>query len=136
MQLKEKYGRNELYVGYAPKSVHNIIEKYGEISEHVCCFCGKPDVAITNAGWILPMCEHCFKKQKWHNREYEEFIDPEDDNRIPDSYQIKIGTKDKEWIEEYNIKETADKIRRNWEKREKQRKRAREKRTQRLLKDQ
>lgn len=113
-QVKEKYGSLRWYDnGGADETT----TKYEYISENVCYFCGRPDTAITNMGWVLPICPKCFEK-KWRRGskfEYNEVISDED-HRIPDTYQIKRFSTDGDQIIEYNIKDTADKIRKWWNK--------------------
>ena len=59
-QIKEKYGSLRFYVGAAPEAVHQVIEKYEDISERRCICCGRPvDGPINNRGWIEPICERC-----------------------------------------------------------------------------
>ena len=134
MEVKEKYGSARIYTGGVPleSQVHQIIDKYEYISQNVCYCCGRPDTPITNAGWILPLCKECYEKDSYHHRPYDEIIDPEDDCRIPDSYKIIHGVGDSEWIETIDIKDTVEKIRRQWEKRENKRQRARERRLQKI----
>ena len=75
LQVKEKYGALRIYHSGAPEDVERVIDIYSHISEHTCIFCGKFGIPLTNAGWIVPICEQCFQKQfKNISKGYEEFI--------------------------------------------------------------
>lgn len=66
-EYKEKWGGLDIYFGGVNDSeIHEIANDYRIISENVCYICGKPDVPLTNFGWILPLCEDCFKKRYPH----------------------------------------------------------------------
>lgn len=73
MDIKEKWGRLEIYLNAYGDKTFKLIQKYGEISESVCITCGKPAVGYTNmkSGWICPYCDDCRKdlaeseKMKW-----------------------------------------------------------------------
>ena len=62
-QVKEKYGSLRWYDSGGTEKICNIINKYEDLSEQICCKCGKPAKYYTN-GWILYMCEDCFKESK------------------------------------------------------------------------
>ena len=113
-EVKEKYGQMRWYDnGGAGEAT----TKYEYISENVCYFCGKPDTAMTNLGWILPVCPKCYEK-KWRRGSkfgYEEVISDENP-RISDSYSITRFSQDGNETIEYSIKDTADKIRHWWNK--------------------
>ena len=102
LEVKEKYGQARCYTNTGDKEIFSIIDKYETISEHVCMVCGKPDVHMTYAGWWYPCCKECWEKSKYNKLPYEEVIIPDADVNIPDEY-----------------KETADKIRRQYEKKKK-----------------
>ena len=62
VQIKEKYGSLRWYDEGAPDSIYrelqNIINKYEEISERTCIWCGRPATKIS-LGWISPWCDNC-----------------------------------------------------------------------------
>lgn len=100
LQIKEKYGSARCYTSGTSKEAFRIIDKYESLSRNICYFCGRPDVPITNAGWVLPMCKSCYEK-KWRRGsklEYEEVVDDEE-CRMSDAYS-----------------DTANKIRNWWNK--------------------
>ena len=60
MQLKEKWGRNQLYVNMYGNNVLKVINKYEDLSWDTCIKCGKP-ATHTSLGWISPYCAECAK---------------------------------------------------------------------------
>lgn len=56
MQIKEKFGELRWYDEFSTKDVHDIINKYEDISRHTCIVCGKPATKIST-GWICPYCD-------------------------------------------------------------------------------
>ena len=58
--LKEKYGELTIYDDGAPGEVHDIILKYGYISERTCIVCGRRAKYVTR-GWVEAYCEDCIK---------------------------------------------------------------------------
>lgn len=58
LQIKEKYGRLEVYcIGYN-NEINKVISKYSKLSEKTCIRCGKPATWISK-GWISPYCDDC-----------------------------------------------------------------------------
>lgn len=58
LQIKEKYGRLEVYcIGYNDE-INKVISKYSKLSEKICIRCGKPATWISK-GWISPYCDDC-----------------------------------------------------------------------------
>lgn len=58
LQIKEKYGRLEVYcIGYNDE-INKVISKYSKLSEKTCIRCGKPATWISK-GWISPYCDDC-----------------------------------------------------------------------------
>ena len=132
VQAKEKFGGLRIYTNGEPVDckVQQIIDKYSALSENICVICGKPDVPITNNGWISPYCKKCFttpndwyKKEfpnevdKWirnHLEDWEEY-DKEENNKMADSYTVISWSKENgEQKTLYDISETANKIRSKW----------------------
>lgn len=109
-QIKEKYGSLRFYCS-ASERVQKIVNDYEIISENVCIGCGKPDVYMTDAGWILPLCEKCFAKRN-KSEHYEKF--KTGNNKIPDFYEVKRFSKDGDTIIRYDISEKVEKIRKKY----------------------
>lgn len=65
VQVKEKYCGLRWYDEGAPSSIYrelqDIINKYEEISERTCIWCGRPATKIS-LGWISPWCDECAKR--------------------------------------------------------------------------
>lgn len=58
LQIKEKYGRLEVYcIGYNDE-INKVISKYSKLSEKTCIRCGKPATWISK-GWVSPYCDGC-----------------------------------------------------------------------------
>ena len=58
LQIKEKYGRLEVYcIGYNDE-INKVISKYSKLSEKTCIRCRKPATWISK-GWISPYCDDC-----------------------------------------------------------------------------
>lgn len=122
VQIKEKFGELRWYDNRFSRKGYKIIEKYTHLSRNICISCGKPDVAITDTGWISPYCKECFYKISWvkkSNKNYEDFICEDNPEKMMDEYTI--TRYDENGVEKitYNIKETADEIRNWWEKKHK-----------------
>ena len=87
-QIKEKYGRLVIYASWTTDKMSRIIRNYEYISEHVCSICGKPDVSITDEGWIIPECYDCYRR-RWRKRErnkYNKDIVPASEEEIRAAY--------------------------------------------------
>lgn len=122
------------YTSGTTQKVHDIIDKYEHISEHVCYYCGR-EAPMTDTGWVLPQCFRCFCKvyrrnEKWYLENhlektpktdeelreiYEESIcDTPDENgeyHIPYTYTIKRSVRGGDWEEiVYDISDTVKKI--------------------------
>lgn len=117
LQEKEKFGQHRLYTNGTSEKAHEIIAKYEFISEHVCYFCGRPDTHVTDMGWVLPVCPKCYEK-KWrrgNKHKYEDIICDESP-RIQDAYKVTRFSEEGNETIEYNISDTANKIRIWWNK--------------------
>lgn len=65
--IKEKYGELRWYDFGAPEEVHNIIDKYTELSRKICICCGQPATKIS-MGWNSPWCDKCAGKlSRWES---------------------------------------------------------------------
>lgn len=60
-QIKEKWGRLQLYCYKTSEDVYKIIDKYENLSWDYCIHCGKSAKYISK-GWISPYCEDCINK--------------------------------------------------------------------------
>lgn len=69
IQVKEKYGALRVYCTYCPQELHNIIDKYEDLSEYVCVNCGAV-ATKQSTGWICPYCDECASKLS-----HEKFVD-------------------------------------------------------------
>jgi hypothetical protein len=47
-------GSHELFT-----QVHDIVDKYEELSETICEMCGKPGILRTDRPWISTLCDKC-----------------------------------------------------------------------------
>ena len=66
-QIKEKWGRLNLYCNYGTHGLYKIIHKYEDISWNTCIKCGKP-ATYTSRGWISPYCHDCVIKSNEPSR--------------------------------------------------------------------
>ena len=132
LQIKEKYGGLRWYDNGTPIGckVQEIIDKYSVLSENICIICGKPDVPLTNNGWLSPFCKKCFTTPSdWQKREHPEEVERwiefrtedweeyncEENNKMLDSYTVEGWSKEKgDTTTTYDISETANKIRAKW----------------------
>ena len=125
VQVKEKYAQLRWYDNGVPKGceVWNIVEKYSTLSQNICFRCGRPDTWITDEGWILPECYHCFKKRiksrEPHVTENELFekyhkIKCGETSKMND-FRVFTSYKDGNHVtNKIDISETAEKIRAKW----------------------
>lgn len=129
-QIKEKFGQLRWYGYPSYKEVERIIDKYSVLSENICIICGKPDVPLTNNGWLSPFCKKCFTTPSdWQKKEHPEEIERwiefrtedweeynyEENNKMLDSYTVEGWSKEKgDTTTTYDISETANKIRSKW----------------------
>jgi len=132
VQAKEKFGGLRIYTNGEPVDckVQQIIEKYSTLSENICIVCGKPDVPMTHNGWSSPYCKKCFTTPTdWYKKEFPNKVDEwiknhiedweeynkEENNKMLDCYHVITWSKETgEKITEYDISETANKIRSKW----------------------
>lgn len=109
VQIKEKFGELRMYSNLYTRSLNRLLSDYEVISRHVCMACGKPDSGITVSGWTMPLCEECAKKLN---------LDISPPERIPDSYDVVIwSSADGKTTSTIYIKDKADMIRNNYDKR-------------------
>ena len=111
-EYKSKYGGLRFYMSGYNDEISSIIHTYEILSEHICEICGEPDVGYMG-GWITPICEHCYNKQRYYkNKPYYAAISR--DRRMSDTYRyLKYSGDNKEEII-VDITEKANKIRRRW----------------------
>ena len=125
LQIKEKWGRLNLYANGVPEKVQDVLDKYEFISQYVCIKCGSPHACVLNDhGWYLPLCRDCWDKtNKWRGKggykatPYEEAAGGEV-YEMPDSYTRIRYFKGEEQEIVYDISETKDKIIKAYRKRE------------------
>jgi len=139
LEIKEKYGQLRMYTNGYTEKINRIIDKYSVLSENICIGCGKPDVSMINDGWYSPWCFDCFKKNWRHREDYirrsrekrGDSVDPPasedeikkayeecvvDKPEMSESYTIRRYNKDGNEDETIDISETANKIRKRWDK--------------------
>lgn len=115
-QIKEKFGELRVYCS-APESIQNIISAYSHCSQNICIKCGKPDVHIIDTGWIHPVCEECFSKNKWYkDKDYNSYL-CDDSGKMADSYSFTRFSKDGNEHITVDISEYTQKIRRRYDER-------------------
>lgn len=72
--IKEKWGRFQLYSNYCSEELYNIIFKYEDLSWKICKKCGEP-ATHTSIGWISPYCQKCAPKGSLTFKEFEKMIE-------------------------------------------------------------
>lgn len=117
--IKEKWGYLNVYASGYNDKIMNIIDKYETLSQNICAVCGKPDVGITNRGWIYPLCYKCYSRS-WR------IINTDmDDDQIREIYNKDIAGSTNKMPDVMtkiingtevttDISDTAEKIRQNW----------------------
>ena len=60
-QIKEKWGLLYIYTQGCSEECWELLDKYEELSKEYCIYCGKKTKYETE-GYILYLCEDCFKK--------------------------------------------------------------------------
>ena len=119
VQVKEKYGGLRWYDNGAPREIYDelqrTINKYSCLSENICGHCGRPDVFMTYSGWDYPLCKKCWNTCINDNREYEQVISDKDTGKMANSYTIHRFSENQDIT--YDISDTAERIRRRYEKR-------------------
>ena len=124
IQMKEKFGAMRCYVTHDTPKIYDIIRKYEVLSENICSHCGKPDVAMTDTGWQIPLCKECFEAYLNTNLKYEDAVRGRDtmSNEVKWSQWRHDDTLPKggEWENcSQDISETAERIRKAWEEKSK-----------------
>ena len=125
IQIKEKYGELRAYCNSAPieSNAFDIIHKYEYLSNYICQYCGKPDVAQINNGWVMTICENCYNKMNRRRRKYynpvpySELLNEDEDYTLPNKRIVKRYSKEGDETIEYDISETVNAIRNNWRER-------------------
>lgn len=125
-EIKEKYASLRMYTFGAPQKVHDVLHKYEFISEYICIQCGSPYACVVDDyGWYLPLCKCCWEKNNQRRklggykiRSWDEVAD-EECIGVPDEYRIKTYSKGEDIITAYDISETANKIRADYNRRKK-----------------
>ena len=89
LQLKEKYGQLRCYTSGTTSEVHNIIQKYEVVSEHICMDCGCEAPMIEEHRWLFVCCPDCYKKlirRRELCRSNKEGFTPKTDEEIKNIY--------------------------------------------------
>ena len=117
-EAKEKFGGMRLYTSGGNKETDEIIDKYSHLSENICMICGKPDVYMTNTGWIYPCCEKCWNEDRVSkNNKYKDVISEKDSGKMADIRRITRFSKEGNETLEFDLRPTAQRIRDYWNKR-------------------
>ena len=61
-QVKEKFGRLEIYLDKYTDELTDMIKKASEASGHLCEECGEPAEPTEVGGWTYQLCDKCYKK--------------------------------------------------------------------------
>lgn len=63
VQIKEKFGRLEIYLNHYSEKLFDLITSLREESLKTCEYCGtKENVGITIDGWYMTICKDCLQK--------------------------------------------------------------------------
>ena len=62
LEVKEKFGELRFYTNYSNEEIENLIEEYTEKSLHTCEECGKEGKLRKKDGWLMVLCDKCYKK--------------------------------------------------------------------------
>ena len=62
LQVKEKFGRLDIYLDRYENGILKDIMKASEQSSHVCEECGEPAEPRTVNGWMYQLCDECYDK--------------------------------------------------------------------------
>jgi hypothetical protein len=120
-QIKEKFGQLRIYYHPSHPELREIFDKYEALSGNICIVCGQPDVPMLNMAWISPWCRKCYDKNCDAKRArgvdyeiptYESYIVGE--STMPNSYKVRRYSKSATIETEFDISETATKIREHW----------------------
>lgn len=63
-QVKEKFGRLEIYLNKYTDELLDMINEASEASGHICEECGEPAEPTKVGGWIYQLCDKCYGKFK------------------------------------------------------------------------
>lgn len=116
-QVKEKYGGLRMYFFPYDEQIDRIINKYSVLSENICIVCGKPDVPMTNGGWIYPCCSECYCKNNEETVAIYQRITEGNDNIMSNTMEWIKYKDDKNIHCCVDISDTAKKIRQHYYKR-------------------
>lgn len=61
LQIKQKYGTLRVYGICSEERGYEIIDKYEDLSEHICEECGADGYEREIYGWYRVLCERCFE---------------------------------------------------------------------------
>lgn len=61
-QVKEKFGRLEIYLDRYTDELTAMIKEASEASSHICEECGEPAEPRKVVGWTYQLCDNCYKK--------------------------------------------------------------------------
>ena len=119
VDMKEKWGRLQIDASGFNDEILHIIDKYEALSQNICAVCGKPDVFVTNDGWIYPLCYECYKRHWYMDKSasdevvkeaYSKSIRKDADPTMASVVTKRINGKEIQ----IDISDTAEKIRRRY----------------------
>ena len=84
LQVKEKYGRLDIYLSRYENGLLEDIMKASEQSSRICEECGDPAIPRTVNGWVYQLCDKCYDKFELRTKEllesYESKFKPGEEN--------------------------------------------------------
>lgn len=87
IEVKEKYGSLRCYTNITGSNIQNVLDDYEQVSQNICCICGKIDTPQLNNGWMVPVCKKCYKEKLHVNGNYEKNVNLKN-SIIPDYYTV------------------------------------------------
>lgn len=63
LQVKEKFGRLQIFINYGNDEIYNLINDATEKSTKMCELCGKPGT-LTREGWFRVLCKQHLRENK------------------------------------------------------------------------
>lgn len=87
-QVKEKFGRLEIYLSRYTDELTAMIKKASEASGHLCEECGEPAEPTEVGGWVYQLCDKCY--ENFENRT----------KKILESYETKFTQREEDFSKE------------------------------------
>ena len=80
MQVKEKFGTMRFYMSACTEEMNAVADECENKSCTICEDCGKPGVLRDDLGWILTLCDTCYKERL---DKYPRLADEIDEDKTP-----------------------------------------------------